>query len=94
MWTNTKKTAIAVKQHVAPLQANEVANIRKRTAAFDVQQLEFREEFRKIEVLQSSCSTPYENIDEVTACRLVSALSIIQSFSHFLGIMIDVTRRC
>jgi len=65
MWNNTKKAAIAMKQHVAPLQANEVANIRKRTAAFDVRQHEFREEFRKIEPLWYSCTTPYDLIDMV-----------------------------
>jgi len=65
MWTNTKKTAIAVKQQVAPLQASEVANIRKRTAAFDVRQHEFREVFRRIEPLEYSCANPYELIDAV-----------------------------
>ena len=65
MWSNTKKSAIAMKQQVAPLQANEVANIRKRTAAFDVRQHEFREAFRKIEPLMYSCTTAYELIDEV-----------------------------
>ena len=35
MWNNTKKTMLTMKQQVAPLQANEVANIRKRATAFD-----------------------------------------------------------
>jgi len=65
MWNNTKKAAIAMKQHVAPLQANEVANIRKRTAAFDVQQHEFREQFRKMEPMLYSCKNPYDLIDTV-----------------------------
>jgi len=65
MWNNTKKAAIAMKQHVAPLQANEVANIRKRTAAFDVRQHEFREGFRKIKPLLYSCPNAYDLIDEV-----------------------------
>jgi len=65
MWNNTKKAAIAMKQQVAPLQANEVANIRKRTAAFDVRQHEFREEFRKMEPLLYSCAIPYDLIDMV-----------------------------
>jgi len=65
MWNNTKKAAIAMKQQVAPLQANEVANIRKRTAAFDVRQHEFREVFRKMEPMLYSCTNPYDLIDEV-----------------------------
>ena len=35
------------KQQVGPLQTNEVANIRRKTAAFDVEQYSFREGFRK-----------------------------------------------
>jgi len=54
-----------MKQHVAPLQASEVANIRKRTAAFDVRQHEFREEFRKIEPMLYSCTNVYDLIDMV-----------------------------
>jgi len=72
MWNNTKKAAIAMKQHVAPLQVNEVANIRKRTAAFDVRQHAFRENFRKLELLLYSCSNPYDQIDTVRTCVLRS----------------------
>lgn len=46
-WNNIKKLAIAVKQHVAPLQANEMTVLRKSCAAFDVEQHRFRERFRK-----------------------------------------------
>ena len=73
MWNNTKKAAIAMKQHVAPLQANEVANIRKRTAAFDVRQHEFREEFRKMAPLLYSCPNAYDLIDEVNCYSSSSA---------------------
>ena len=38
-WTNTKKTMVTVKQEVAPLQAIEVADIRRKCTSFDVQQL-------------------------------------------------------
>ena len=54
-----------MKQQVAPLQANEVANIRKRTAAFDVRQHEFREDFRKMKPMMYACPGAYDLIDEV-----------------------------
>ena len=38
-WTNTKKTMVTVKQEVAPLQAIEVADIRRKCTSFDVQQV-------------------------------------------------------
>ena len=62
-WNNTKKISITVKQQVAPLQANEVANIRKSSARFDVRQHEFREEFRKIDPFTYTCEEPYEILD-------------------------------
>jgi len=76
MWTNTKKLSIAVKQQVAPLQASEVANIRKRTAAFDVRQHEYRELFRKIDPLLYACANPYDCIDTVivSCSRLTSGV--------------------
>ena len=46
-WDNVKKLAIAVRQQVAPLQANEVAALRQRCSAFDVEQQQFWERFRK-----------------------------------------------
>lgn len=46
-WKNTKKMATTVRQQVAPLQANEVALLRQRCTAFDTQQQQFRERFRK-----------------------------------------------
>lgn len=41
-----KKQAVVIRQHVAPLQASEVANLRRKCAAFDVEQHTFREQFR------------------------------------------------
>lgn len=35
-WNNVKKVSIAMKQSVAPLQANEVNIIRRKLASFDV----------------------------------------------------------
>jgi len=55
-----------VKQTVAPLQANEVANIRKKSANFDVRQHKFRESFRKICPFFYRCEDPYKQIDSVS----------------------------
>ena len=68
-WNNSKKIAITVKQQVAPLQANEVSNIRKKSATFDVTQHTFREEFRKIGPFWYNCETPYEELDKVDFLR-------------------------
>lgn len=46
-WNNVKKQAMLVKQQVAPLQAIEVASLRRKCASFDVEQYTFREHFRK-----------------------------------------------
>ena len=62
-WNNTKKIAITAKQQVAPLQTNEVGNIRRKSASFDVLQHEFREKFRSIGPFFYNCTTPYEEID-------------------------------
>jgi dynein heavy chain len=64
-WNNTKKVSITVKQQVAPLQANEVANIRRTSARSDVNQHTFREKFRKIEPFRYDCGKAYKLIDSV-----------------------------
>ncbi|KAL8567586.1 hypothetical protein ACOMHN_054399 [Nucella lapillus] len=63
-WANTKKLSITVKQHVAPLQANEVMNIQKKSATFDVQQHKFRERFRSLNGFRYDCPNPYQILDE------------------------------
>ena len=63
-WKNTKKIAITIKQQVAPLQATEVANIRRQTATFDVNQHKFRERFRSIPPFRYNCENSYESIDK------------------------------
>ena len=69
-WNNTKKLAISVKQQVAPLQANEVANIRRKLADFDSRQQEFREDFRKIAAFSYSCANPYDELDKVRSIAI------------------------
>jgi len=64
-WNNSKKIAITSKQQVAPLHANEVANIRRKSATFDVNQHKFREKFRGIPPFKYDCERPYESLDKV-----------------------------
>lgn len=75
-WNNTKKLAISVKQQVAPLQANEVANIRRKLSEFDSRQQEFREEFRKIAAFSYSCPNPYDEMDKVRSIATIADCSL------------------
>ncbi|XP_052825334.1 dynein beta chain, ciliary isoform X1 [Octopus bimaculoides] len=62
-WNNTKKTAITVKQYVAPLQAAEVNNVRKKTAIFDAKQIKYRESFCTLEPFYYKCENAYDILD-------------------------------
>ena len=53
------------KQQVAPLQTNEVSNIRRKTARFDVNQYEFREKFRQEAPFKYDSDAPYDKLDIV-----------------------------
>lgn len=53
------------KQMVASLQTNEVANIRRKTASFDVEQYNFREGFRKDAPFKYDSVDPYKSLDTV-----------------------------
>ncbi|XP_036372722.1 dynein heavy chain 9, axonemal [Megalops cyprinoides] len=62
-WNNVKKQAVTVKQQVAPLQANEVASLRRKCASFDVEQHNFRERFRKEGPFRFDSENPYHMLD-------------------------------
>ena len=64
-WTNTKKLTLQAKQQVGPLQTAEVANIRRKTASFDVEQYTFREGFRKEAPFLYDSDRPYGKLDDV-----------------------------
>jgi dynein heavy chain len=64
-WTNTKKLAMQAKQAVSPLQTAEVANLRRKTASFDVEQYSFRENFRKNAPFTYASQDPYSKLDMV-----------------------------
>ena len=63
-WNNTKKTMVTVKQEVAPIQAVEVADIRRKCTSFDVRQHEHRELFRKLPIFNFDAQNPYIGINE------------------------------
>nr|CAI5851783.1 unnamed protein product [Callosobruchus analis] len=64
-WNNTKKIAVTVKQQVAPLQAAEVACIRKRIVDFDHRVTYYREVFKRYAFFRYDCTEPYQMIDRV-----------------------------
>ena len=53
------------KQQVAPLQTNEVSNVRRKTASFDVEQYNFREKFRSEAPFKYDSQEPYKKLDHV-----------------------------
>ena len=53
------------KQLVSPLQTDEVANIRRKIAAADVEQYNFREAFRQEAPFKYESKDPYDALDTV-----------------------------
>ena len=53
------------KQQVGPLQTNEVSNLRRKTASFDVEQYNFREGFRQEAPFLYDSERPYSKLDYV-----------------------------
>uniref|UniRef100_A0A4W6G4Y5 Dynein axonemal heavy chain 17 n=1 Tax=Lates calcarifer TaxID=8187 RepID=A0A4W6G4Y5_LATCA len=82
-WNNVKKQAVLVKQQVAPLQAIEVASLRRKCASFDVEQHTFREHFRNNGPFSES---PYQMLDafhwQIQEREAVMA-SLVESASLF-----------
>ncbi|KAL2077982.1 hypothetical protein ACEWY4_025667 [Coilia grayii] len=86
-WTNLKKQAVVVKQHVAPLQASEVACLRRKCTSFDVEQHTFREDFRNNGLFRFDSENPYEMLDtahrqilekEATMATLVESAGLFE----------------
>ncbi|NWI20364.1 DYH9 protein, partial [Crypturellus soui] len=89
-WNNIKKLAIAVKQHVAPLQANEMTVLRKSCAAFDVQQHKFREQFRKEAPFRFDTEKPYQLLDakHIEIKQMESAMASIYESAGLFEVMV------
>ncbi|XP_034563350.1 dynein heavy chain 9, axonemal [Notolabrus celidotus] len=85
-WNNVRKQAVLVKQQVAPLQAIEVTNLRRKCASFDVEQHTFREHFRKNGPFRFDSGSPYQMLDSfhlrITEREAVMA-SLVESASLF-----------
>ncbi|KAM4663589.1 dynein axonemal heavy chain 17 [Discoglossus pictus] len=64
-WNNTKKIMYQMKQNVAPLQANEVTNIRRKCQQFEIRQQDFREKFKEKAPLSFDHPDPYTALDAV-----------------------------
>ncbi|KAK2522722.1 Dnah9 [Columba livia] len=89
-WNNIKKLAIAVKQHVAPLQANEMTILRKSCAAFDVEQHRFRERFRKEAPFRFDTKKPYQLLDtkHIEIKQMESAMTSIYESAGLFEVMV------
>ncbi|XP_033840356.1 dynein heavy chain 9, axonemal isoform X2 [Periophthalmus magnuspinnatus] len=64
-WNNLKKQTALIKQQVAPLQAIQVASLRRQCTSFDVKQHIFREHFRHDGPFRFDCPTPYQLLDSI-----------------------------
>uniref|UniRef100_A0A8C3LCE3 Dynein axonemal heavy chain 9 n=1 Tax=Chrysolophus pictus TaxID=9089 RepID=A0A8C3LCE3_CHRPC len=89
-WNNIKKQAIAVKQHVAPLQANEMAALRRSCAAFDAEQHRFRERFRKEAPFRFDAEKPYQLLDakNIEIKQMESAMTSIYESAALFEVMV------
>ncbi|NXE57526.1 DYH17 protein, partial [Casuarius casuarius] len=63
-WNTTKKLSFQVKQHVAPLQANEVNILRRKCQQFEVRQQGFREKFREEAPFSYTNPDPYKSLNK------------------------------
>ncbi|EGD79180.1 outer dynein arm heavy chain beta [Salpingoeca rosetta] len=62
-WTDCKKLANQVSNDVAPLQADEVAKLKRKANQFDVRNFEFREDFVKRAPTRYDAQRVYQQID-------------------------------
>ncbi|NXM72263.1 DYH9 protein, partial [Serilophus lunatus] len=89
-WNQVKKLALAVRQHVAPLQANEMTVLRQSCAAFDAQQLQFRESFGKEAPFRFDTEKPYQLLDakHVEIKQMESAMTSIYESAGLFEVMV------
>ena len=64
-WLNLRRNYVAVRQNVAPLQAQENTKIRQRLNDFDVAQTQFRERFKVEAPYAYNATDPYKRLDRV-----------------------------
>ncbi|XP_063612420.1 dynein beta chain, ciliary-like, partial [Penaeus indicus] len=66
-WESLKKQCDLIRQHVAPLKANEVSVIRKKCVKFETRQNIYREKFRQYSFFNYDCEMPYWRLEKVNA---------------------------
>uniref|UniRef100_A0A8C6JKW0 Dynein axonemal heavy chain 17 n=1 Tax=Melopsittacus undulatus TaxID=13146 RepID=A0A8C6JKW0_MELUD len=78
-WSHVQKVAQAVKHHVAPLQASEGAELRRRCAELEGRQRRFRERFRTEAPFRFDTKKPYQVLDakHIEIKQLESAMTSI-----------------
>ncbi|KAK7067107.1 hypothetical protein SK128_011277 [Halocaridina rubra] len=64
-WESLKKQCDLMRQHVAPLKANEVSGIKKKCLKFETRQTIYREKFKKYSFFNFDCELPYWRIERV-----------------------------
>ena len=64
-WLNLKRNYVAVRQNVAPLQAQENSKIRQRLTEFDTMQTQFRERFKNEAPYLYDSPDAYKKLDRV-----------------------------
>ncbi|XP_056673432.1 dynein axonemal heavy chain 9 isoform X2 [Monodelphis domestica] len=62
-WSNIKKMAVIVKQHVAPLQEDEVTALRQKCAIFAIEQNIFQDQFHKEAPFRYDSIKPHQVLD-------------------------------
>ncbi|KAJ7420209.1 hypothetical protein BTVI_22374 [Pitangus sulphuratus] len=89
-WNQVKKLALAVRQHVAPLQADEMTALRQSCAAFDTQQLQFRESFGREAPFRFDTEKPYQLLDtkHMEIKQMESAMASISESAGLFEVMV------
>ncbi|NWR90162.1 DYH9 protein, partial [Furnarius figulus] len=89
-WNQVKKLALTVRQHVAPLQANEMTALRQSCAAFDARQLRFREKFGKEAPFRFDTEKPYQLLDakHMEIKQMESAMTSIYESAGLFEVMV------
>nr|XP_027209167.1 dynein beta chain, ciliary-like [Penaeus vannamei] len=89
-WESLKKQCDLIRQHVAPLKANEVSVIRKKCIKFETRQNIYREKFKKYSFFNYDCELPYWRLERVNArvTRLEEEMHMLQESAMLFEVVI------
>ncbi|XP_059853389.1 dynein axonemal heavy chain 9 [Delphinus delphis] len=89
-WNNIKKMAVTVRQQVAPLQANEATLLRQRCAAFEAEQQQFWERFRREAPFRFDSTDPHQMLDarQMEIQQMESTMASISESASLLEVTI------